>query len=481
MRATVGSLMRRGIAIRSRLQDERGSVLVVVAASLVLFLVCAAFVVDIGNARQVARNYQNAADGAALAGAQELDRGQLGAQRAVEFAADYAFQTLLGASRPAEPLAGCSDPLFAGEVPSGGSGAGTPHCFTLGGLRVYVTTPWTDEPADPTPLPGGFAARQINVKVCGKVDTGFARIVNIDFTKPCRVATGMSAFGNGPCALCVRGSLAISGSASASVSGSSAWINADATMSVGASFSAPAGFYVGGNASGFVPPPVIGAPPINDPLAWLPEPRSLQAPWQDWTTLPLHNDTTLECANPGDTVPIDPGIYPSIKVIPRGPRTCDATNTIRLNPGFYVIRHSFEITTDANIVADLPGVTIYFACDSFPENPCGPGEHAYFEHTGNGSITLHASTTPTGHPYNNLLFFFDRNNQTQLNLFSGGGPATNITGTIYGSSARLELSGSGTYNSLFVVGSMQFSGSGLLDLTYNPHQNVPTFLPALIT
>jgi hypothetical protein len=481
--------MTKRATLASTLRDERGSVIVLVAACLLVFLIGAAFVVDIGNARQVARNYQNAADGAALAGAQGLPDSALLTPTPVDYAADYAFQTLLGVSRPAPSDCGDTQLFPAGEPPIPAAGAGTPQCYTLAGLRVYVTTPWTDTPADTTPLPGGWAVRQINVKVCGKVVAGFARVVGVDFVRPCRRATAMSALGTGPCALCVLDrqpttAFQMSGNSSALITGASAWINATsssaAVNSGTGTLTANDGFYVGGSSTGFTPPAIGDAPEIVDPLAWLPDPRSLQAPWQDWTTLPLHNDLTLECANPGDTVTIPYGIYPSIKVIPRGPRTCDGTNTIRLS-GFYAIRHSFEIKTDANIVSDTaPGVTIYFACDSFPENPCDPGDHAYFEHIGAGTIDLHASTLPSGHPYTHLLFFFDRNNQSLRTHFAGAG-ATYLTGTMYGRTAEPELSGSGTYNSLFVVDKMKFSGSGLLNITYDPSEQVPTFLPALIS
>ena len=458
----------RHAAFASRLRDERGSVIVIVAASLLVFLIGAAFVVDIGNARQVARNYQNAADGAALAGAQGLPDSALLTPTPVDYAADYAFQTLLSISRPAP--SDCSDAqLFpAGEVPVPAGGAGTPQCYTSAGLRVYVTTPWTDTPADPTPLFGGYEARQINVKVCGKVIAGFSRVVGIDFVQPCRRATAMSALGTGPCALCVLdGSFGMSGSATATVSGSSAWINGNATNS-GGTFSAPNGFYVGGTSTGFTPPATEGAPSIVDPLQWLPGAMQRQPNWAP-PYLPDRLSFTFDPTG-GLHQSIDPGIWNNIRV-----NAGTSNHTLTLNPGFYVVRGRFEILGDVNVVGN--GVTIYFACNNYWQNPCDQEPGAYFDHRGTGNVTFSATTTP-GDPYQNLLFFFDRNNTTQLNRFSGG--SANVLGTIYAPSARFEL-GSGDFNSLFVVQSMQFSGNGLLDIMYDPTQQVPTFLPALIT
>ncbi len=55
-----------------RRRNERGSVVVLTSISMVMMVGISALVVDIGNARQVSRGAQAAADSAALAGAQEI-------------------------------------------------------------------------------------------------------------------------------------------------------------------------------------------------------------------------------------------------------------------------------------------------------------------------------------------------------------------------------------------------------------------------
>jgi putative Flp pilus-assembly TadE/G-like protein len=448
-----------------RLRDERGSVLVLVAASLLLFLVLAALVVDIGMARQVARNYQNAADGGALAGAQGLPS----APTPVDTAARYAFQTLA----LQDPYAAVTCPA-GGEVPSASS-----FCYQSGttGPMVYVTTPWNDVPADGMILP---ETHQVNVKICGNVHAGFFSFLRkVDFLfRPCRLATAMSAPRTGPCALCVRnGGLNVSGSGTATVTGSSAWINSSATNSGGpTAFSAQDGFYVGGSASGFTPPPdATGAPKISDPAAWLPTPMERQPNWVP-PYLPWGGKFTFDGTPKGAKSQfVDPGIYTSI-VVDSG----DSSQTLTLNPGSYVIREKFEISSDVNVVA--LGVTIYFACKGRYEAPLyqlcsssGNDIGAYFRHTGGGTVTFSATSSP-GDPYHNLLFFFDRNNHAQQQ-FSGG--SANVKGTIYAPGADVVL-GNGTFNSLFVVESMQLSTNGLLRIIYNPDEQVPTYLPALI-
>jgi Flp pilus assembly protein TadG len=65
----VRRLLRRA---RGRCRDERGSVLVITAVAMVAMLGMAAFTIDVGSWYQVKRHVQEAADAAALAGAQDL-------------------------------------------------------------------------------------------------------------------------------------------------------------------------------------------------------------------------------------------------------------------------------------------------------------------------------------------------------------------------------------------------------------------------
>src|SRR6476620_3481857 len=59
-------LMRRGLLLRAH-REEKGVVTVVVALMMVVLVMCAALVIDIGNAKDQRRQSQNASDAAALA------------------------------------------------------------------------------------------------------------------------------------------------------------------------------------------------------------------------------------------------------------------------------------------------------------------------------------------------------------------------------------------------------------------------------
>ena len=80
--------MNRLCDLLSRLrQDRRGSVAVMLAAGLVLFVGLGAFVVDIGYLFHVRRVMQTSADMAALAGAQDINSGSSG--QAISTAISY--------------------------------------------------------------------------------------------------------------------------------------------------------------------------------------------------------------------------------------------------------------------------------------------------------------------------------------------------------------------------------------------------------
>src|SRR3990170_8853939 len=77
-------------------QREKGQMLILFVLALAVLLGFVAMVIDVGLAFQERRNAQNAADAAALAGAQEL--GESGSApaaiaEATEYLADYGYQS----------------------------------------------------------------------------------------------------------------------------------------------------------------------------------------------------------------------------------------------------------------------------------------------------------------------------------------------------------------------------------------------------
>lgn len=90
--------MRRALKWAARRgRDERGSVIVITAVSIVAMLAMLAFVVDVGSWYQVKRQAQAAADAAALAGAHDLPTSQT---TATSDADSYVTKNLPGAGTP---------------------------------------------------------------------------------------------------------------------------------------------------------------------------------------------------------------------------------------------------------------------------------------------------------------------------------------------------------------------------------------------
>jgi Flp pilus assembly protein TadG len=174
--------------MRRRLQDERGSVLVIAAAFMVALIVVTALGVDIGNARQTQGNLQSAADAGALAGAQQLHQSP--SPSAVQYSADYALDSLNQSRVTSPSCAGAP----SGEPPTGSAC----YPFATGNGFVYVTTPWTDD--QPTGNCGSSCPKAdgtdgINVKVCQTVNATLARVINVTSFRLCKSATA-SVFGS---------------------------------------------------------------------------------------------------------------------------------------------------------------------------------------------------------------------------------------------------------------------------------------------
>jgi Flp pilus assembly protein TadG len=510
MHGAIGFMTRTGLG--SRLRDERGSVLVLVAAAMTVLLGCGALVLDLGNTRQTARNEQNAADAGALAGAVGLPLSAAPPTgTAFQSAAYYAFQTLLGQS--ATKIA-CPS---SGEQPPGATECYQPTAGTQGTI-AYVTTPWgPDQVADGTI--SAPADNQIHVKVCSDVQTGLAGIFGVGDLRPCREATAINTlssalpFALGAMAASGQGTFKLSGGGRITVDGNVV-VNSntdttalcDAALMLeggGGILSAtaievrdPPGTPVGWEACGpgsFSPQPsnTFSNPPLSDPLCPNPNDPSLPClpyPADPGCPPPANCNSTTVWA-PGDTV--WPGVYDRITV---------KSGTLTMMPGLYVFRgpgSRFEI--DGGTVVGN-GVTLFFGCQDYPSTcranergsylsmganpePCEepPGSRPPCTPPPPATATFRAPP-PGSYPDDRIpgmAIFFDRNNTSAPTDVTPGigiwGDATlNVTGTIYAASAffRMVSGGNPDLRSSVIVNTFEHSGSGNLRVTYTEDENV---------
>src|SRR5262249_17475992 len=149
---------------------------------------------------------------------------------------------------------------------------------------------------------------------------------------------------------------------------------------------APNGFQATG--SGIYSPAPVYVPAINDPLATLAQCTASNCP----TT--VRADVIL---NQSSTPTIQPGIYTAIEA--------SGNAKLQLAAGTYVVKKWMKIGQQASITGS--GVTIYLACQSYP-NPCTPSDPgAVIELTGTGTLSMSAPTTGA---FKGLTVFADRNN-----------------------------------------------------------------------
>ncbi len=442
---------RTGAGIMTRLRPERGAVEVLVALALVAILGITALVVDIGNAKQVRRNFQTAADSGSIAGAQQLATSSATAQK---FAGEYAFDSMSQPRPPGMSQISC---------PAGAPSPGTTICYqSSAGAIVYVTTPYTvsPPPANGTNPP---AADQVNVKICQTLSTSFARVLGINTTLVCNSATSVYTPPTGNCVICVMNSnpndqcaFSVGGNASLTVTGTPPGpitVNSPNPNGVcgggSTTVNAPGGFTWVGCASTCKPKGTWNPDPVHgaatpDPLANVPVPSV---------------STAGSCSPSGSGAQTcSPGVYSTLPLI---------NGTTTLSPGVYVIKNTINLQQQKTLLGT--GVMIYFACSNYP-TPCNPGEDGAGFSGNNGTVGTASQplSAPTSGTYSGLLIFADRNNAG--NLMAGDGNVTyNLKGTIYGLNASITLGGTAgvTLDSRLVIGEISLQGTPNINEVYS--------------
>jgi Flp pilus assembly protein TadG len=153
---------------------------------------------------------------------------------------------------------------------------------------------------------------------------------------------------------------------------------------------------------------------------------------------PLHTGTV---AQP------DPYQYQGGGLTMAGNSTLTGSNVMLYNTG-----------SDYNVSTGLPD-----SGDGSSSPPAsGNATFAGVSITGNAQINLTPFTNASS-PFDGLVYYQRRLN-TQAFKIAGNGSSDVLKGTVYAKWANLDLSGNGTFNSQFVVKSLDFTGNGSLTL-----------------
>jgi hypothetical protein len=231
------------------------------------------------------------------------------------------------------------------------------------------------------------------------------------------------------------------------------------------------------------PSPLFARYPVNpDPL------RELPVPMQSNVTS-ITNWTNLGSVSVGnnDTVTLNPGIYTDIRI---------QGGTVTFNPGVYILSPSgpnqgllinggnvtgigvmFYITgsnylhtspgywdnLDGHLDGPLPPTNGTIPADTFN----GKVNYAGLDVAGGtGNVRLVGMPFATDNPDDKILFFQRRRNTTGASISGSGsgGRIFDIDGTIYGKWAHFALSGGGTYDAQFIVGSLTLAGGASMTI-----------------
>jgi Flp pilus assembly protein TadG len=200
---------------------------------------------------------------------------------------------------------------------------------------------------------------------------------------------------------------------------------------------------------------------VPDPFAGFPPPPVCNAPCAPAT--PVYN--SLPGAVGGVTT-LDPGIY-KVKIKGAG------SDVFYLNPGIYIVENGFD--TSGNGLVTGSDVFIFNTYSTYPAAPGLSPNCSDVSLTGNGDITLSATTTGT---WKNLLFYQDPACSNDFEI--GGNGNFTGTGSIYLPSALFMLDGNNaTLSGSQLVARQVNIQEGNLTINYDPTTTAQPILPRL--
>jgi len=441
--------------------DDRGVTLVLVTLSLVALLVIAALVVDLGNARQVARRSQGSNDAAALAAAKELPltAAQATNPSFANSARATAMSYLVSNTFPDTPPA----------TPSCASGVAT-CTATVDGVTFTVTTPYSG-------ISGIPAYNLVYTRSCEITTQFFSQVVSDEGTNVCREAVarrrnssggygfGLVALEPTECsALQFRGDsdTILSSNGAVMVNSSCSSTTSGAMDSSGSKWDLVSNFIgvVGtatlnpceppANTSCTTTVPTEGIPPFSDPLASLAGPTA---------TTPVRSCTG---ASSGSVEFFEPGYYPD---------SCNfnSNKTYAFAPGVYIFNGGFSSAGSASMVCQNTATT--GQCDADPKGVTFFIKGGSVTMNGSGRVYLPA---PTSGDYKGISIFQSRSNTSTLKI---NGTNDFQLGTIYAPTANMEFSGSGGGAKINISG-MVIGNKVDIGGTFEFNINVPSDAPA---
>jgi Flp pilus assembly protein TadG len=206
------------------------------------------------------------------------------------------------------------------------------------------------------------------------------------------------------------------------------------------------------------PSPLNAGTGVNapDPLINLPVPTTNSA--GNYKVVPT-NYGSVSISN-GQTQTLNPGIYTDITI---------GGGTVTFNPGIYVLEggktNALDIT-GGTVTGN--GVMFYNTASTYvpstgADNGTGTTKFGGIN-ISSGGVNFTPLNDVTS-PFNGIVIFQDRANTSNISI-QGGSSGSQVTGTTYAANALLTITGSGTWNTQFIVGAVSVSGQGTFTVNY---------------
>ncbi len=401
------------------LVGEAGSVTILVAVAIAAILGIIGLAIDVGQLRLAKQRLQTTADAAALAGALELRfcAGTANCSVLTAAAQDALTENAFTGSTLLTNCAAGSTTSLTITVNNGpcALGSANPHNGNLGYVETVISQP------QPT-----YFVRILgitSVLIQARAEASPASSHNCVYTLG---ASGTDILING------SGNLTMQSCGVVDDSSASQALLVNGSAHVLARSIGIVGHYQVNGSVVLKPTPNVGITSVSDPLASLPSPTFSANSCQANPSINGSGSFSIGPAIAGGTV-----CYKGL--------TINGTPNVTLSPGLYIIDGAVVLNGSGSITGT--GVTLYF-----------PSGGSY---TDNGSETLNL-TAPTSGTYDGILFYQDRSNKQQV-IFNGSSNSS-INGIFYAPSASVTINGSGstTWYTSLIFGSLTFNGSGTI-------------------
>ena len=410
--------IRVAVALRWFARKPRGQVFVIVSLALAALMGISALAVDVGDLWTTRRLMQNAADAAAMAGADEV-------------AIDGTKAQVTAAAKAASAQNGFTD------------GSSTLASSSKVSVAVY----------DP-PQSGPYATNSnaVQVVVSQTQPTYFIRVLGWQNVPVSTVAVGLTVSG-GSCVYALdpsaSGTVTVTGTASLN-STCGVYDNSDNSSSAlivsgGGVLQAPLVGVVGGTSinGGGSSPPSKGIAAFGDPLAWEAQPT-------------VGSCTSYKMQNlAGPTA--SPGLYcGGIKI--------NGGVNITFSPGTYIIDGGGLVIL-SNATVSGAGVTFFLTGQNTSNG--SPNAYGGVQIAGGSNVNLSAPCDSSGGGIEGMLFFQDRAMTKGMGSVINGGANSSFTGALYFPTTALSYSGNSGSNQYTLVVSDTLTVAGTANINNN--------------